>query len=61
MENKMVREVDKCVECGKMWDLDGCSVSGESPFEVVSFRCSDCEARKVECERIKLRDEGVDE
>lgn len=44
-EEKMV--VAKCDYCGRMWDINGCSVSGRGPFEEVGFICDKCQGAGV--------------
>jgi hypothetical protein len=43
-EEKMV--VAKCNGCGRMWDINGCSVSGQGPFIVQPFICDRCQEKK---------------
>jgi len=34
--------VDVCSKCGRMWDINGCQISGNGPYEIDEFVCEDC-------------------
>ena len=34
--------VVKCKGCGRMWDMNGCPVSGAGPYDIADFVCDSC-------------------
>lgn len=35
--------IDKCTECGRMWDDDGCRVTPHQPHILNYFVCDQCD------------------
>jgi len=39
--------VVKCKGCGRMWDMNGCQVSGAGPYDIADFVCDRCRKQGV--------------